>query len=106
MSKFFISKIKTLLKIFKLLLKPYEAQPLTEFNNKDIENIDFSLKRKKNLKKKRKFYIIRRSPGAGLFSNFIYVQKSEIFLTTKISGAFPGTMRKSKILIPNFSFAD
>ncbi len=73
MSKFFISKIKTLLKSFKLLLKPYEAQPLTEFNNKDIENIDFSLKRKKNLKRKRKFYIIRRSPGAGLFSNFIYV---------------------------------
>lgn len=58
---------------FGKILQPYKAQIIdNKFTAPDFENL-IGLKRDVKKKKKLKYYIIRRSPGAGLFSNFIYV---------------------------------
>ena len=51
-----------------------DALPL--FKKKDYissRSINFSLYNFGNRNKNKVFYVIRRSPGAGMFSNFIYV---------------------------------
>ena len=55
----------------KKYIYPYEAAPVTKLNQ--IKNDDLLLLLNSKSKKKEIFYIIRRSPGAGLFSNLIYV---------------------------------
>ena len=66
----FISKI---ISNFKEIFKPFEAKTLftQNVNNINGNQIFFFKNRKSN--KKIKYYIIRRSPGAGLFSNLIFV---------------------------------
>ncbi len=63
--------IKYFLKILKTYIYSYEASPLIKFNQ--IKNNDILLSLNSKNKKKNIFYIIRRTPGAGLFSNFIYI---------------------------------
>jgi hypothetical protein len=64
-----------ILKYIKHKLSPYEALPLEKNNqkhsNKKKTQLEFSSFGKSNSNKI--FYVIKRSPGAGLFSNFIYV---------------------------------
>lgn len=65
----FIRKyIQSLLKTY---IYSYEASPITKLNL--IKNNDVLFSIKTNSKNKKIFYIIRRTPGAGLFSNFIFV---------------------------------
>ena len=67
-------KFKKLSKILKNFLLEKDAEPLfdqNEINSKLEINFDFYNFGKKN--KNKIFYVIRRSPGAGLFSNLIYV---------------------------------
>ncbi len=63
------------IKYFSNLLKKYiysfEAKPITNLNKVKNDNLLLSLNSKN--KKKEIFYIIKRTPGAGLFSNFIFV---------------------------------
>ncbi len=60
-------------KYFKKKFKPYEAQTICKFNINYINENLLSLKRPQKINKNEKFYIIRRTPGAGLFSNLIYI---------------------------------
>ena len=55
----------------KKYIHTYEASPLFEVKDKRLKTTRLSL----NIKNKKKnfYYIIRRTPGAGFFSNFIYV---------------------------------
>ena len=67
-------KFKKLSKLIKNFLLVKDAEPL--FDNQEIKskleiNFDFYNFGKKN--KNKVFYVIKRSPGAGLFSNLIYV---------------------------------
>jgi len=69
-----MNKFKKLSKLIKNFLLEKDAEPL--FNNNEIDskleiNFDFYNFGKKN--KNKIFYVIKRSPGAGLFSNLIYV---------------------------------
>ena len=69
-----MKKFKKLSKLIKNFLLEKDAEPL--FNNNEIDskleiNFDFYNFGKKN--KNKIFYVIKRSPGAGLFSNLIYV---------------------------------
>ena len=63
--------IKFFIKTLKNFIHPYEAKPLLEFKKNITKNIPLSFKYKNS--KNQIFYIIRRTPGAGLFSNFIFV---------------------------------
>ncbi len=63
--------IKYIFRMLKKLIYPYEAKPLLTFKNKILYNTPLSLKYIGN--KKKIYYIIQRTPGAGLFSNFIFV---------------------------------
>ena len=63
--------IKFFIKTLKNFIHPYEAKPLLDFKKNNIKNIPLSFKYKNS--KNQIFYIIRRTPGAGLFSNFIFV---------------------------------
>ena len=63
--------IKFSINILKNFIHPFEAKPLLEFKNNDTKNIPLSFKYKNT--RNQIFYIIRRTPGAGLFSNFIFV---------------------------------
>ena len=67
MEKYIKFCIKTLINF----IYTYEAKPLVEFKKNNIKNIPLSFKYKNS--KNQIFYIIRRTPGAGLFSNFIFV---------------------------------
>ena len=58
--------------IKKYFLKQ-EAKPLFIKNNIEKNFIDFNLCRFGKKNKNKVFYVIRRSPGAGMFSNFIFV---------------------------------
>ena len=62
--------IKYFLKILKTYIYSYEASPLIKLNQTRNNDVLLSLPQKI---KKEIFYIIRRTPGAGLFSNFIFV---------------------------------
>lgn len=63
--------IKYFTKILKKYIYSYEASPIIKSNQ--IKNNDVLLSLNSKNKKKKIFYIIRRTPGAGLFSNFIFV---------------------------------
>lgn len=58
-------------KFIEKFLYPYQANSIVELNRNDHNSTRLAL----NIKNKRKktFYIIKRTPGAGLFSNFIFV---------------------------------
>ena len=70
-------------KIRKLEKKIFTQNPKTLFEKKNVEkkykniklNKDINLKQYNfgNLNSDKTFYVIRRSPGAGIFSNLIYV---------------------------------
>ncbi len=62
--------IKYFIKILKTFIYSYEAKPLIKFKNKHSNNTLLSLKY--NNESKNIYYIIRRTPGAGLFSNVIF----------------------------------
>ena len=57
------------IKFLKTYLYSYEASPITKINQ--IKQNDLLSLNSQN--KKTDFYIIKRTPGAGLFSNFIFV---------------------------------
>ena len=59
------------IKFLKTYLYSYEASPITKINQ--IKQNDLLLSLNSQNKKKPIFYIIKRTPGAGLFSNFIFV---------------------------------
>ena len=63
--------IKYFLKLIKKYIFSYDAEPLVKLNKIKNNDVSFSINYKH--KKKKIFYIIRRTPGAGLFSNFIFV---------------------------------
>ena len=62
---------KYIQKFLKTYIYSYEATPITKLNKIKNNDILFSLNSKN--KNKEIFYIIKRTPGAGLFSNFIFV---------------------------------
>ncbi len=69
---------KFIRKIFYVLNINFEfsdniALPIIDSNKIKLNDKNFSIYSFGNLNKNKKFYIIRRSPGAGLFSNVIYV---------------------------------
>ena len=66
-----INFIKYFSKFLKRYIYSYEAAPIAKLNKIKNDDLLFSLNHKN--KKKKIFYIIRRTPGAGLFSNFIFV---------------------------------
>jgi hypothetical protein len=66
-----IKYINYYLKFIKEFIHPFEAQPIIKINKTDHEIVTLAIRPKKS--KKKTFYIIRRTPGAGLFSNFIFV---------------------------------
>ena len=63
--------IKYFFNFLKQKIFLYEATPIAKLNQ--IKNNDFLLSLNSKNKKKDIFYIIKRTPGAGLFSNFIFV---------------------------------
>ena len=63
--------IKYFLKFIEKLIFPFEAKPIIKINEISEDNVALAINTKKN--KKKTFYIIKRTPGAGLFSNFIFV---------------------------------
>ena len=66
----FISKI---ISNFKEIFKPFEAKTLLPYNVNNINGSQIFFLKNRKSNKKIKYYIIRRSPGAGLFSNLIFV---------------------------------
>ncbi len=66
-----INLIKYFLKFLKTYIISYNAYPIIKLKKKKINDLLLSLNSKN--KKKEIFYIIKRTPGAGLFSNFIFV---------------------------------
>ena len=71
MRSFLIKKIKN---IFHKILLLEDALPLFKKKNFISKSfVNFRLYNFGNKNKKKVFYVIRRSPGAGMFSNFIYV---------------------------------
>ena len=66
-----LNKIK--LKLIKIFIRE-DAKPLFKKNESESElNVNLKLNNLEQNNKKRIFYIIQRTPGAGLFSNFIFV---------------------------------
>ncbi len=67
-----IKYIRRLKKLIKKFIYSFEAKPVVQFKetNTDVTNLFINSSYKK---KKLIYYIIKRTPGAGLFSNFIYV---------------------------------
>ena len=63
--------IKYFLKFIEKLIFPFEAKPIIKINEISEDNVALAINTKQN--KKKTFYIIKRTPGAGLFSNFIFV---------------------------------
>ena len=63
--------IKYYIRFIEKFFYPFEASPLIKLNRNDKESAVLGLNIKN--KKKKTFYIIKRTPGAGLFSNFIFV---------------------------------
>ncbi len=66
-----INLIKYFIKFLKTYINSYEASPIIRSKLIDKNNILLSLNSKNKIKET--FYIIKRTPGAGLFSNFIFV---------------------------------
>tara|TARA_X000000950_G_scaffold289548_1_gene415435 strand:+ start:1740 stop:2780 length:1041 start_codon:yes stop_codon:yes gene_type:complete len=66
-----IKLIKYFIKFLKTNSNSYEASPITKLNQ--IKHNDILLSINTKNKTKDIFYIIKRTPGAGLFSNFIFV---------------------------------
>ncbi len=66
-----VMKMIKFIKFLKKHINSYEASPIIKSNPIKQDDLLFSLNSKN--KKKEIFYIIRRTPGAGLFSNFIFV---------------------------------
>jgi hypothetical protein len=64
--------IKCLIRFIKKFIYSFEAEPITKFKKSNIKFINL-LVNSSNRKRKLVYYIIKRTPGAGLFSNFIYV---------------------------------
>ena len=67
-----IKYIRRLKKLIKKFIYSFEAKPFVQFKetNTEVTNLFINSSYKK---KKLIYYIIKRTPGAGLFSNFIYV---------------------------------
>lgn len=72
MVKFFKKKLILILEKLSLqkFFKDEIAKPI--FNNYQIKNI-YTFQNFINLKSRKKFFIIRRSPGAGMFSNVTFI---------------------------------
>jgi len=71
MRSFIVKKLKD---IFQKILLLDDALPLFEKKNSISKSfVNFRLYNFGSKNKKKVFYVIRRSPGAGMFSNFIYV---------------------------------
>lgn len=67
-----IKYIKHITKLIKRYVYSFEAEPLQKFKEINNEVINLSINSSKN-NKKSVYYVIKRTPGAGLFSNFIFV---------------------------------
>lgn len=67
-----IKYIKHIIKLIKRYVYSFEAEPLQKFKEINNELINLSINSSKN-NKKSVYYVIKRTPGAGLFSNFIFV---------------------------------
>lgn len=63
--------IKFSIKTLKNIIHSYEAKPILGLKKNNLKTTPLSFKYKNS--KNKIFYIIRRTPGAGLFSNFIFV---------------------------------
>ena len=67
-----INFIRYYLKLIKKFILPFEAEPIVKLSKKDKNCTDLFLKFQSK-RGRRIFYIIKRTPGAGLFSNLIFV---------------------------------
>ena len=110
MIKILLKKIILFFPIKSSLLHDDQASPLIK-KSKKFEKVDYSKKYDfGNLNKSKTFYIINRSPGAGIFSNltfvlnFILVSKKKNFIPIIDMDNFP-TIYNEKKKIFNFSNA-
>lgn len=67
-----IKKIEHLIRFINKFIYAFEAEPIIKFKKANTEVVNL-LVNSTYRKRKIIYYIIKRSPGAGLFSNFIYV---------------------------------